>query len=441
MRARLLSCLSYCACFIGAVRLRIDIYQGAEHEQKHRPCPNGMALESGKCTYDDIEFQDGIVNVQAAFAKFIVAGLFVRGDLAEEVKSALSELQRSSLAKDRTFSELFFAVTQLLSFSTKIGQGGTAVFKTIGAALEAAVVGATVKSQALWLAAFSSTPNAMAIGSLFIFVKYALDEVRKERKLTSDWETATSFARVLHVKSTCVSDMFNLEDMHKRYFKPEVVDTCSVAGLSRLSDALKRSHAALLNLFTSVGRIGKCLYARGSEGVFREKVLCIVALKSKLYRYNKHEGILLQALKLAEVYGTIADEMLAEPYYGRTLHNIAKLGDSFQNASGVLNLQVPSTIKGHEARDQFKAVTCLSMTAVLHGFSETFQTLASALLIWMRSYARNLGSYIDVMSPCRKILRSLAEPGDRMCIDASELPTIKSPCSSAFTEPIWTRKP
>eukprot|EP00928_Gymnodinium_smaydae_P075148 TRINITY_DN58148_c0_g1_i1.p1 TRINITY_DN58148_c0_g1~~TRINITY_DN58148_c0_g1_i1.p1 ORF type:complete len:487 (-),score=38.51 TRINITY_DN58148_c0_g1_i1:88-1377(-) len=428
-----------------------------------------MELESGKCTYNGIEFEDGIVSVQAAFAKFVVAGLLVTGDLEHAMKRSLRDLRQASLASKGSLHDFSTVASQLLSFTTKIAEKGDAIFKTVVAAVETAAKGAVLQSKELFMASFSTTPNAVAVGNLFIVVRYFLEEIRKERKLAQDLGGANIFAVALHTKSECVSHIIEGKPMKHtspRDFKPEVADACRVVGLSRLSSVLSRSQAALLHLFRSVGRIGNCLFTTASESkdvdawymkcnpnkcffttgsetkkAISAKVQCTLAVKSALYKYNNHEGILLQALKLAEFYGIIVDELLAEPYYQRQLHNIAKLGDWFKNESGVLSFQVPDTVEDPEERNQFEAVTCQSTIAVLHGFAETFQNMASALPIWMRSYGRQVGAFFGESSPCRKVFHKLAEGGDSFCKDASNLDTPPNPCPLAWTQTIWQQKP
>eukprot|EP00928_Gymnodinium_smaydae_P082761 TRINITY_DN66058_c0_g1_i1.p1 TRINITY_DN66058_c0_g1~~TRINITY_DN66058_c0_g1_i1.p1 ORF type:complete len:452 (-),score=31.43 TRINITY_DN66058_c0_g1_i1:59-1276(-) len=396
-----------------------------------------MIRRNETCAHRDVEFQDGNVNVQSSFVKYVVAGLVLAGELVD-FKTAVLELESSPLHLNPMFFDIFRDVSQIHSLVTTIEQVGSAVFKTLAFAIGGAFTGSFVQSQALWIDLISTAPSAAALGNLFVVVKFTLAEIRKERQLTADWEAASGFARALYVKSTCVSDRFKLDDMDTRALKPALVDTCGDDGVSRLSSVLKRSHAAVLKLFSAIGLIGKCLYAKGNEDVFNEKVKCSIALKSALYRFRRQEGILLQGLKVAEVYGAVADELLLEPYYGRTLHNIAKLGDSFHSASGMFTFNVPDEIEGRESRERFKAVTCLSLTAALHGFGETLHKIAKSVDVWMRSYARELGSYIG-RSPCRKVLRTLSDPRKGFCNHEPDMPPLVNSCAAALTEPIWDR--
>jgi len=223
---------------------------------------------------------------------------------------------------------------------------------------------------------------------------------------------AKNFASRLVMKSDCMEERAAVTPAmaSSDFLKKDFVEVCGLEAGTSLAAQVQRSMYHMRMLFEAIEDVGRCIWPHGERRW--TKANCAAAIYMPLREKNRKPGLLFEAIAFSASYAALVDDIVATPiytdlfseYFGINLPPQASLTASLD------------TIGQSSAED--KVMACMSVVATHRAYERLFMRFASAVKIWMHTFARDI-VHLDVRTrhfgPCRRIFYSFDERDKGMC--------------------------
>jgi len=216
-----------------------------------------------------------------------------------------------------------------------------------------------------------------------------------------------NFSTRLVFKTDCMEGLLKSSDPGSSLV-PLVGEVCGEDFHADLQTQVRAALQAKLELFETLGSLGRCLWPHGERSW--SKVNCAENVYFRLLQSNGHSGILYGALTFMAYYGFRLDELTGQPtfeeWYDREF--------GIKREAATVSM-VPRLASMKDLDIEGKWPVCMQMLATHRAFERTFQRLKQAVQVWMRSFARDLRgvSIRNTWWPCQKVFYSIKNESQR----------------------------